>query len=89
MSKPLHARALDTLVHRTGSWSRVHLRSGQTCLVWDIAWGFDLGEDVAHITTNISPGPGVECAVDFFHADEILRIEDEENGAILLEDERE
>ena len=55
-------------------------------MVNDVAWGFDAGDDVAHITTNVSPGdPSVAREIDYFLADDIARIEDEETGAILFE----
>ena len=85
MSKPSHLRALDTLVHRCGQWSRVHLRGGRVSMVYDVAWGFDLGTDVAHITTNISPGPEGNLEIDFFHSSEISRIEDPATGGVLFE----
>lgn len=85
MGKPQHQRALDVLVHRRGQWSRVHLTDGRLLQVYDVAWGLDAGEDVAHVTTNVSPGPGAGHEVDFFHANEIARIEDPGTGAILFE----
>lgn len=90
MTKPAHQRALDTLIHRRGQWSLVFLRDGRTSLVFDIAWGFDLGEEIAHITTNVSPGPRKEpdpafpVIVEFFTADDILRIEDLDTGTALF-----
>lgn len=53
-------------------------------MVYDVAWGFDPGEDVAHVTTNVSPGPRAEHGVDFFHANEVSRIQDPETGAVLF-----
>jgi len=85
VSKPSHARALDILVHRCGTASLVRLSGGKSCTVHDVAWGYDLGEDIAHITTNISPGPPGPCEIDFFHANEIARIEDVEDGSVLFE----
>lgn len=91
MSKASRQRALDILVHRCGKWSRVHLRDGRVCMTYDIAWGYDLGAEVAHMTTNVSPGPSAEDEVkftygtDFFRADEILTIEDEETGSLLFD----
>jgi hypothetical protein len=68
----------------------VTLRDGKVCQVFDVGWGYDLGEEVAHITTNCSPGPSpettqihVEC--DFFLADEIARIVDVETNALLFD----
>jgi hypothetical protein len=54
-------------------------------MVYNVAWGFDLGTDVAHVTTNISPGQGTGHTIDFFHATEIRRIEDPETGIVLFE----
>ncbi len=53
--------------------------------------GYDAGEDVAHMTTNASPGPGLTDEfepppeVHFFRADEIVKIEDEHSGTLLFE----
>jgi hypothetical protein len=91
MSKSDHQRALDVLVYRAGQWSRVHLVDGRICLVRDVAGGYDLGDEVAHITTNISPGPDPDdelassCAIDFFFADEITQVFDHHSGALLFE----
>lgn len=85
MGKAPHQRALDVLVHRCGQWSRVSLSDAWVCLVYDVAWGFDLKGDVAHITTNISPGPSAEHDIDFFHTNQIVRIDDPYTGAILFE----
>ena len=91
MSKAQHQRALDILVHRCGEWSRVHLQNGKVCMTYDVAWGYDLGKDVAHITTNISPGPDpdedieFQYELNFFHANEIIRIEDVETTAVLFD----
>ena len=56
-------------------------------------WGYDVGDEVAHITTNISP-PNVEYdveffyEVDFFRADEIEKIEDVEDWGRFLRQPR-
>jgi hypothetical protein len=94
MSKPDHQRALDVLVYRAGQWSRVHLVDGRICLAYDVAGGYDFGDEVAHITTNISPGPNPDdelassCAIDFFFADEIAQVFDHHSGALLFERNR-
>lgn len=60
-------------------------------MVFDVAWGFDQGEDVAHITSNASPGPssaderGFPSGSDFFHADTIAKIEDAETDIVLFD----
>lgn len=89
MAKLLHHRALDILVQRCGDWSRVLLADGRCCMVHDLCWGYDSGEAVAHVTTNISPPDQeydveFEYGIDFFHADEVVKIEDVETGAVLF-----
>lgn len=89
MSKASHQRALDTLVYRCGRWSAVRLRDGRICMTFNVAWGNDLGDDVAHITTNISsPIPGEEppfaYEAAFFRADAIETIHDAETDALLF-----
>ena len=82
MSKPFHATALDILKLRTDEPSDVTLACGRVVRVYNVAWGYDMGDPVAHITTNISPAPNPEHTADFFFANEVLRIVDPENGAI-------
>jgi hypothetical protein len=90
MAKLPHQRALDILRHRCGEWSRVFLTDGRSCMVHNVAWGYDLGDDVAHMTTNVSP-PDQEYDVafhyesDFFHADQIVKIEAVDTGALLFD----
>jgi hypothetical protein len=89
MSKPQHAQALDILKKRNGVLSNVTLFNGRVVPVRNIAWGYDLGDPVAHITTNISP-PSAESKLpsDFFFANDIVRIVDPENGAVWFESQR-
>jgi hypothetical protein len=60
-------------------------------MTYDVAWGYDVGEDVAHVTTNVSPGPpsvdDLEFPVelDFFRANEIVKVEDADTGAVLFD----
>jgi hypothetical protein len=88
--KAQHQRATDILIHRCGRWSKVHLQDGSEYMTLDVTWGYDLGDDVAHITTNISPGPSPDddlefhYGIDFFFANEITKIEDFETGAVLF-----
>jgi hypothetical protein len=85
MAKPLHATALDVLRARTGEPSDVTLTSGRVVRVYNVAWGYDLDDPVAHITTNNSPSPAGEQPWDFFFADAVVRIVDPENGAVWFE----
>lgn len=87
--KPKHEIALDILKANVGELLLVELQSGRVCKILNIAWGYDLGEPSAHITTNISPQAededGIEYPSVFFHADEVVRITVEENQAVLFE----
>ncbi|TWU14651.1 hypothetical protein CA54_35200 [Symmachiella macrocystis] len=88
---PPYARALDILrTMRVGDTFNVHLCDGTIRVVHNIAWGYDVGETVAHITTNISPEPNCPHEIDFFLADEIDRIVDAETGGVrfVCDDER-
>jgi hypothetical protein len=81
-----HARALQILKRRGGEWSEVWLRNGRRVRVLNIAWGYDLGDPVAHVTTNISPSlAGADLPVDFFRTDEVVRIVDPEDGAVWFD----
>lgn len=72
------------LEKRCGTSSTVYLKDKQVLLVNDIAWGYDIGDDFAHITTNISPPQdGVE--VDYFYVSEVEKIIDTESGKVIYE----
>lgn len=81
--KPKHEVALDWLKRRGDEITRVVLESGAELRVWNVAWGYDPGEEVAHVTTNASPPPVDDYDIDFFHASEIVRIEDYETSVVL------
>lgn len=75
MPQPLDADVIDLLVSREGVATAVALKSGSRLTVHNIAWGYDMGEDHAHVTTNISPEvPG--ATIDFFSTSEIQSISD-------------
>lgn len=73
-------RADDDLIQllreRDGSRTIVDLRRNISLVVVNIAWGYDLGEPYAHVSTNISPIVEGED-FDFFHTYEVTRIRDE------------
>jgi hypothetical protein len=73
-------RALDEdlvtlLQERDGVRTVVVLRDGRRFVVYDIAWGYDLGDQWAHVTTNISPGRE-GAAVDFFWTSDVVSVID-------------
>src|SRR5262249_25279443 len=86
MTNASHARVLQILKRRCGEWSEVWLRDGRRVRVLNIAWGYDLDDPVAHVTTNISPSlAGADLPVDFFRTDEVVRIIDPENGPVWFD----
>jgi hypothetical protein len=67
---------------RDGVDTQVLLRSGEGHLVCNIAWGYDEGDEWAHVTTNISPEtPG--RSIDFFVTSGVTRVVDPVSGATL------
>lgn len=49
--------------------------------VLDIAWGYDIGDDHAHITTNCSPGEP-EAPSDVFFTCEIEAVTESAGGQV-------
>lgn len=78
------AAVVATLRKRDGVPTIVCLHDARELTVLNIAWGYDDGDDSAHITTNISPGDPSR-AVDFFLTSEVRAIEDpQDRGCNLL-----
>ena len=72
---PLDEDLIGLLCGRDGQETEAELQDGRRCRVLNIAWGYDAGDDYAHVTTNISPSVhGFD--VDFFFTNEILRLRD-------------
>ncbi|MBL7253205.1 hypothetical protein [Paractinoplanes lichenicola] len=67
---------LVKLLHdRGGVETIVTLQDGRCLVVYDIAWGYDIGEQWAHVTTNVSPGRE-GAAVDVFSTSEVASLTD-------------
>jgi hypothetical protein len=64
---------IDIFKSRDGLETKVELKNGRLISVWNIAWGYDIGDEFAHITTNISPNVD-NATIDFFFTNEISRI---------------
>jgi hypothetical protein len=76
-------KIIELLESRDTLETHVQLHSGKIAKLWNIAWGYDIGDDFAHITTNISPSqPGQE--IDFFYTHEIVSINDGESGVCII-----
>lgn len=64
---------IETFKSRDGLETKVELKNGKQLIVWNIAWGYNMGDDYAHITTNISPNVD-KGSIDFFYTNEIAKI---------------
>jgi hypothetical protein len=71
------------LTRRAGQVTFVRLENGNVLRVLNIAYGYDMGDDFAHVTTNISPSIEGE-SVDFFSTSKIAEIIDPENKEVLF-----
>jgi len=65
--------------------TEVLTRSGKIFIVYNIAWGQDLGDPEYHITSNISPPASGDLPVDFFFTHEVTQLRAPESGATLFE----
>jgi len=74
---------IDLLVKRVRLETKIELENGNILSVWNIAWGYDIADEFAHITTNISPGVD-NASIDFFYSNEIKRIFDDKNRDISV-----
>lgn len=75
---------IEILKSRDGRLTTVHLADKRALNVWNIAWGYDIGNEFAHITTNISPEIK-NTDIDYFYTNEILKIEDRLNVKTLYD----
>jgi hypothetical protein len=66
-------RIIEILKSRDGHETKVELKDGRQISIWNIVWGYDIGDEFAHITTNISPI--IEnTTIDFFFTNEINKL---------------
>lgn len=72
------------LKHRDAIPTTVELCDGRVLLVYNIAWGQDIGDAEYHVTTNISPSLD-GATIDLFWTHEVLRIFDPMSGQVLLQ----
>ena len=72
------------LQERDGRLTEVTVRSGKQYRCFNITWGYDMGDEFSHVTTNISPFVEGE-AIDFFFTSEVTALRDPA-GATLFEE---
>lgn len=61
----------------------VKLSTGSSLNVLNIVYGYDIGDEWVHVTTNIHP-PGKDGLADFFFTDEIQEIIAPEEDEIIF-----
>jgi len=80
---PRDEALLALLQKRDGSPSQVVLRNGSLLTVFNVAWGYDMGDEYSHVTSNVSPT--VEgSAVDLFFTNDVDQVLDPATGVILF-----
>ena len=79
--EPVDGDLIDLLNERDGRASVVVLANGNRLTVFNIAWGYDMGDYHAHVITNISTDvPGQ--SVDFFRTEAVSRVLCEDGTAV-------
>ena len=75
---------LALLAQRTGQPTIVRFFDRRELVVFDVAWGRDLGDLLEHVVTNCSPPqPGRES--DFFYMSDVVSIIDPDTRKVLME----
>jgi hypothetical protein len=70
-------------MRRDGVPTLVTLKSGRQLTVHNIAWGYDICDEYAHVTTNISPEIA-GASIDFYFTSDIQMIVDPVSGETLV-----
>jgi hypothetical protein len=66
--EPPDTELINLLVARDGTPTLVCFLEGDNLTVHNIAWGYDLGDEYAHVTTNVSPSLP-SAPINFFVTD--------------------
>jgi len=80
--KPLDQVVISILRSRDSLPTEVWVEGGQTYVVYNIAWGYDIGDEYSHVTTNVSP-PVEGRTIDFFLTNEIEEVIDPTTREVL------
>jgi len=78
---PADRQRIELLNARDGEPTGLLLRDGRRLDVWNIAWGYDMGDDYAHATANCSAFVD-GLSLDFFFTSEVQSVRDS-RGAVL------
>ncbi|MFF2149462.1 hypothetical protein [Kitasatospora sp. NPDC058190] len=80
---PRDTAIVDLLQERDGLSTEVVLRDGVRLVVLNSACGYDIGDEYAHVTTNVSPFVE-DGEIGFFFTSDVAVIADPSTGEILL-----
>lgn len=81
--EPTDRDLIQLLDGRARTPTLVHLDDGKVLDVINIAWGYDIGDAHAHVTTNVSPSPSDEMRVDVFSTQSVVQVVDPDASAVL------
>ena len=79
---PRDLEVLRILTQRDGVLTEVVLKSGEVFRCFNIAWGYDMGDEFSHITTNVSPFVDGEQG-DFFFSNDVAELRDPMGNVLL------
>jgi len=74
---------LAVFQRRDGQPTRVEMSDGSAVTAYNIAWGYDMGDEYSHVTTNASPFVEV-TSLDFFFTNDVVRLVDPESEQVLF-----
>ncbi len=75
---------IRVLESQDGKWTAIEMKDGKCYRAMNIVFGYDIGDEWAHVTTNISPN--IEGAdIDFFFTSEVAFLRDEESNDVLFQ----
>jgi len=81
--KRVDTALLELLQARDGLLTYVLLTDGNRLPVFDIAWGYDMSDEHAHVTSNCSPS--VEGRpLDFFSTHQVTGLQDEDGTPLVV-----
>jgi hypothetical protein len=78
---PADTALIELLKQRDGRKTTVVLTDGRRLDLWNIAWGYDMGDEFAHVTTNC--GPFIDgTSLDVFFTNEATMVLDEKGEPV-------
>jgi hypothetical protein len=77
-------KLIEILKTRDTLLTKLEMNDGKILDVWNIAWGYSIGDDFAHVTTNISPDQE-DYAIDCFYTNEVTKVVDAETGYVIIQ----